>query len=91
MHEIPLDYFERDDHTSEQIMGVRLMNLTKTFDKKKVAVQNLSLDLYEGEILSFLGHNGAGKTTTMYVNETSIDRTCRISGRAFCQGRFWRV
>ena len=41
------------------------MNLTKIFDKKKFAVQNLSLDLYEGEILSFLGHNGAGKTTTM--------------------------
>ena len=75
MHWIPLDYFERDDHTSEQIVGVRLMNLTKKFDKKKVAVQNLSLDLYEGEILSFLGHNGAGKTTTMYVNEESIART----------------
>ncbi|CAF3980019.1 unnamed protein product, partial [Rotaria sordida] len=41
--------------------------LTKIFDKKKFAVQNLSLDLYEGEILSFLGHNGAGKTTTMSI------------------------
>ena len=50
---------------NEQIVGVRLMNLTKIFDKKKFAVENLSLDLYEGEILSFLGHNGAGKTTTM--------------------------
>jgi ABC-type transport system involved in cytochrome bd biosynthesis fused ATPase/permease subunit len=62
-----LDYFERDDHSNEQIIGVRLMNLTKIFDKKKFAVQNLSLDLYEGEILSFLGHNGAGKTTTMSI------------------------
>jgi ABC-type uncharacterized transport system ATPase subunit len=60
-----LGYFEHDEHAHEQILGVRLMNLTKVFDKKKYAVQNLSLDLYEGEILSFLGHNGAGKTTTM--------------------------
>lgn len=48
------------------------MNLTKIFDKKKFAVQNLSLDLYEGEILSFLGHNGAGKTTTMLVYKLSL-------------------
>jgi ABC-type polysaccharide/polyol phosphate transport system ATPase subunit len=60
-----LGYFEHDEHSTEQIVGVRLINLTKIFDKKKFAVQNLSLDLYEGEILSFLGHNGAGKTTTM--------------------------
>ncbi|CAF3803987.1 unnamed protein product [Rotaria sordida] len=59
------DYFEHDEHLNDQIIGVHLLNLTKIFDKKKFAVQNLSLDLYEGEILSFLGHNGAGKTTTM--------------------------
>lgn len=62
-----LGYFEHNEHANEQTVGVRLMNLTKIFDKKKYAVDNLSLDLYEGEILSFLGHNGAGKTTTMYV------------------------
>lgn len=33
---------------------------------KKLAVKNLSLNFYEGQITSFLGHNGAGKTTTMY-------------------------
>lgn len=59
------DYFEQDEHAGAQTIGVRLLNLSKVFDKKKVAVQNLSLDLYENEILSFLGHNGAGKTTTM--------------------------
>ena len=61
------DYFEQNDHHHEQTIGVRVINLTKIFDKKKYAVQNLSMDLYEGEILSFLGHNGAGKTTTMFV------------------------
>ena len=33
----------------------------------KLAVDGLSLNLYEGQITSFLGHNGAGKTTTMSV------------------------
>ncbi|UJR38397.1 hypothetical protein I4U23_031066 [Adineta vaga] len=61
------NYFEQDEHTTQQTTGVRLINLTKVFDKKKIAVQNLSLDLYENEILSFLGHNGAGKTTTMSI------------------------
>ena len=33
----------------------------------KLAVDGLSLNLYENQITSFLGHNGAGKTTTMSV------------------------
>ncbi len=35
------------------------------FSSDKVAVDNLSMNLYEDQILAFLGHNGAGKTTTM--------------------------
>ena len=30
-------------------------------------MDGLSLNLYENQITSFLGHNGAGKTTTMSV------------------------
>ena len=33
----------------------------------QLAVDKLSLNLYENQITSFLGHNGAGKTTTMSV------------------------
>jgi len=29
------------------------------------AIQNLSLEVYQGECFGFLGHNGAGKTTTI--------------------------
>lgn len=47
-------------------LGVSIDNLTKVYKlDKKTAVKNLSLNLYEGQITSFLGHNGAGKTTTM--------------------------
>lgn len=38
------------------------MNVTKTFGKKK-AVDNVSFELFPGEVFGFLGPNGAGKTT----------------------------
>jgi len=34
---------------------------------KKVAVRDISLNMYEGQITALLGHNGAGKTTTMSI------------------------
>ena len=39
-------------------------NLTKRF-KTTLAVENLNLDIHEGEVFGFLGPNGAGKTTTV--------------------------
>lgn len=39
-------------------------NLTKSFGKKTV-LKDVSLELYEGDILGFIGPNGAGKTTTI--------------------------
>ena len=35
--------------------------------KRKVAVNQLSLNMYKGQITALLGHNGAGKTTTMSI------------------------
>ena len=39
-----------------------LHNITKTFGEK-TALNNVSLTLYKGEVVSLLGPNGAGKTT----------------------------
>ncbi|GMF17214.1 unnamed protein product [Phytophthora lilii] len=45
---------------------IKLQNLRKVYRKgEKVAVQDLSFGLKQGECFGFLGINGAGKTTTM--------------------------
>ena len=44
--------------------GIEIKNLRKEFGSL-TAVDNLSLNINEGEIFAFLGVNGAGKTTTI--------------------------
>ena len=50
--------------TENREVAVSLRNVTKTFGSV-VANNNISLDIYKGEILSLLGENGSGKTTLM--------------------------
>lgn len=61
---------------------IRLDNLTKKFGDF-VAVDNLSLDVKEGEIIGLLGENGAGKTTTLRMLATMLKPT---SGSALIDG-----
>jgi len=37
------------------------------FNNKRLAVNKVSIDIYEGDITALLGHKGAGKTTTMLM------------------------
>ncbi|MBM4159071.1 MAG: ATP-binding cassette domain-containing protein [Ignavibacteria bacterium] len=45
-------------------MSIKVENLTKFYDDL-AAVDDISFEVKEGEIVGFLGPNGAGKTTTM--------------------------
>lgn len=44
--------------------GLRLINLSKKFGKT-AAVQDLNLEIQDGEIMTLLGPSGCGKTTTL--------------------------
>ena len=43
---------------------LKIENLTKKYGDKS-AIDNLNLEVEDGEIFGFIGHNGAGKTTTI--------------------------
>ena len=63
-------------------MSVKVQGLTKLYGAQK-ALDNLSFDLKEGEILGLLGPNGAGKSTTMKILTCFVPQT---SGNAWVCG-----
>jgi len=44
---------------------IEINGLTKYYQKSLIGIDNLNLEVQEGEIFGFLGSNGAGKTTTI--------------------------
>lgn len=61
---------------------VQTIGLTKKYGEL-VAVNNLNLQLQEGDILGFIGPNGAGKTTTIRILATLLEPT---GGKALIAG-----
>nr|XP_038957116.1 ATP-binding cassette sub-family A member 3-like isoform X9 [Rattus norvegicus] len=62
--------------------GIQIKHLHKEF-KTKPAINNLSLNIYEGQVTVLLGHNGAGKTTTLSV---LTGRFAATRGEAYING-----
>lgn len=58
-----------EEEPSHLPLVVCIDKLTKVYKTgSKLALDKLSLNLHENQVVSFLGHNGAGKTTTMWVS-----------------------
>jgi len=57
---------------------IQTKNLTKFYGKSR-GIENLDLEVYQGEIFGLLGPNGAGKTTTVRL---LLDLIRKTSGEA---------
>lgn len=55
-------------------MSIKVSNITKIYGKQK-ALDNVSFEVSNGEIIGFLGPNGAGKSTMMKIITCFIPQT----------------
>jgi lipopolysaccharide export system ATP-binding protein len=55
----------QQEHTNTNLI-LRSQNLVKRY-KKRTVVDNVSIEVHQGECVGLLGPNGAGKTTTFYM------------------------
>nr|XP_049700739.1 ATP-binding cassette sub-family A member 7 isoform X2 [Helicoverpa armigera]WRX06107.1 ABCA6 [Helicoverpa armigera] len=74
-------YFETAP--SHMDVGIKIVNVSKVF-AKQVALRNVSLEVYKGEITVLLGHNGAGKTTLMSI---ITGMTSATEGKVYVNGK----
>uniref|UniRef100_A0A7N6FB34 ABC transporter domain-containing protein n=1 Tax=Anabas testudineus TaxID=64144 RepID=A0A7N6FB34_ANATE len=75
-----------EDEPAGLVAGIKIKHLAKKFkvgNKTRQAVQDLTLNMFEGQITVLLGHNGAGKTTTLSMLTGLFPPT---SGRAYITG-----
>jgi len=55
--------------------ALSIENLSKTYKSGLEALDNISLDVKEGEFFGLLGPNGAGKTTTIGIITSLVNKT----------------
>ena len=76
-----------DKDNERKLMEIKLLHLTKTFPgnakkhiKDTTAVDDLTIEVRDGELLGLLGPSGCGKSTTLYM----------ISGlKSLTEGEIW--
>ncbi|KAL7030128.1 hypothetical protein ACKWTF_006533 [Chironomus riparius] len=71
-----------ESEPTDKNAGIKIRGLRKVYGKK-VAVNDLNLNIFEDQITVLLGHNGAGKSTTMSMLTGLFPPT---SGTAFING-----
>ena len=65
---------------------IEVKNLTKYYGNK-LALDDISFTVNEGEVLGFLGPNGAGKSTTMKIITCFLSQTVQIAQLSCTTGR----
>jgi ABC-2 type transport system ATP-binding protein len=65
------------------VYAIETRSLKKIYGTDVIAVDDISIQVNEGEIFGFLGPNGAGKSTTMMMLTTLLKPT---AGKAFVAG-----
>ncbi len=63
---------------------IELKNVSKSYDGKKIIVDNLNLKIEQGELVVLVGESGCGKTTTMRMINRLEDLT---SGQILINGK----
>lgn len=67
------------------MLAISAKNLSKSYDGRTFALNDLNLDIPQGGVFGFLGPNGAGKTTTVKLFTGLLKPTkgdCRVLGLA---------
>ena len=55
--------------------AIKIKNLSKTYSNNFKALENISLNVEEGDFFAFLGPNGAGKSTTIGILTSLVKKT----------------
>ena len=55
---------ELKNQNNDKKIAIKIENLNKSYGKKHV-LNDLNLEVYEGELFGYVGKNGVGKSTTI--------------------------